>query len=172
MNNLRLPGQYLDQESGLHYNYYRYYDPVSGRYLRADPIGLAGMDPNIYGYVLNNPVNWVDPLGLLSNPLGIPFDLTLPDGSKPLDKERRVWTRMFTNAAVEATKCMTCTATCSLKVIFWAKLEEKTVKTALKQAAKILAKEGIAKAIPVYNVAHEVYVAGKIAKCFVTCIKK
>jgi RHS repeat-associated protein len=65
-NQFRLPGQYFDAETGLHYNWFRYYDPSTGRYLRADPIGLAGMDPNIYGYVLNDPVNAIDPLGLWS----------------------------------------------------------------------------------------------------------
>ncbi len=63
-NNFRFAGQYYDEETGLHYNYHRYYDPNTGRYLTPDPIGLAGMDPNLYGYVLNNPVNFVDPLGL------------------------------------------------------------------------------------------------------------
>jgi RHS repeat-associated protein len=56
-------GQYYDQETGLHYNYHRYYDPSLGRYLRADPIGLDG-GSNPYTYVLNDPVNWFDPDGL------------------------------------------------------------------------------------------------------------
>ncbi len=63
-NNFRFAGQYYDQETGLHYNYHRYYDPNTGRYLTPDPIGLAGMDPNLYGYVLNNPVNFIDPYGM------------------------------------------------------------------------------------------------------------
>ena len=62
--NLRFPGQYFDAESGLHYNWHRYYEPRSGRYITLDPIGLAGGDVNFYRYVLNNPVRWIDPWGL------------------------------------------------------------------------------------------------------------
>jgi RHS repeat-associated protein len=58
-------GQYYDAETGLHYNYFRYYDPSLGRYLRADPIGLAG-GINPYVYVQNNPLNVFDPFGSLS----------------------------------------------------------------------------------------------------------
>jgi len=56
-------GQYYDQETGLHYNYHRYYDPTTGRYLTPDPIGLAG-GINPFTYVGGNPVNLVDPYGL------------------------------------------------------------------------------------------------------------
>ncbi|VAW78008.1 Rhs family protein [hydrothermal vent metagenome] len=94
-NNLRFPGQYYDQETGLHYNMHRYYDPAVGRYLTADRLDVMGrtIDPeftsrgyygegwfqhngkwyydgqtgelnHIYGYVSQNPVNYIDPLGL------------------------------------------------------------------------------------------------------------
>ena len=62
-NNLRFSGQYYDKETGLHYNYHRYYDPSLGRYLRADPIGIDG-GTNFFIYVDNNPSSLIDPLGL------------------------------------------------------------------------------------------------------------
>jgi RHS repeat-associated protein len=60
---LRLPGQRYDKETGLHYNYFRDYDPSIGRYGESDPIGLrAGL--NTYSYVLGNPLSNYDPKGL------------------------------------------------------------------------------------------------------------
>ncbi|WP_336220172.1 RHS repeat-associated core domain-containing protein [Citrobacter amalonaticus] len=59
---LRLPGQWYDEESGLHYNRHRYYDPAKGRYITQDPIGLRG-GVNLYSYV-PNPLQYIDPLGL------------------------------------------------------------------------------------------------------------
>lgn len=82
-NNLRFPGQYYDSETGFHYNFARYYDPMSGRYIATDPIGTeGGLESvgewmikdligikggiNTYAYVESNPVNKIDPRGLYS----------------------------------------------------------------------------------------------------------
>ena len=64
-NPFRFPGQYYDRETGLHYNYFRYYNPGTGRYITPDPIGLAG-GINLFAYAANNSVNWIDPRGLSS----------------------------------------------------------------------------------------------------------
>ncbi len=61
--NLRFAGQYFDAESGLFHNRHRDYDSASGRYVQADPIGLAG-GISLYSYVGANPLGFVDPLGL------------------------------------------------------------------------------------------------------------
>jgi RHS repeat-associated protein len=64
--NLRFPGQYADQESGLFYNYHRYYGPAGGGYTQSDPIGLAAGSLTTYGYAGGNPLVYIDPKGLSS----------------------------------------------------------------------------------------------------------
>ncbi|MBR8512127.1 RHS repeat-associated core domain-containing protein [Burkholderia cenocepacia] len=61
-NPLRFQGQQGDDETGLHYNRHRYYDPSSGRFISKDPISLAG-GINVYQYA-PSPIEWIDPLGL------------------------------------------------------------------------------------------------------------
>jgi len=83
-NPIRFQGQYLDDETGLHYNRHRYYDPDTARYLTQDPIGLAG-GFNLYRYV-GNPVNLIDPVGLsckLPNLAKRPLALPAPTASNP-----------------------------------------------------------------------------------------
>ncbi len=60
---LRFPGQYADNESNIHYNYFRNYDTTIGRYVESDPIGLRG-GMNTYAYVKGNPLKWSDAKGL------------------------------------------------------------------------------------------------------------
>jgi RHS repeat-associated protein len=64
--NLRLPGQYFDEETGLHYNWHRYYSPDLGRYLQPDPITVAvpGWSQPTYAYAFNSPFVFRDPTGL------------------------------------------------------------------------------------------------------------
>jgi len=79
-NNLRFPGQYEDAETGLHYNWHRYYDPSTGRYSTSDSIGLLG-GINEYAYVEGNAIGNFDPRGLASyhllGELGKAFTSTL-----------------------------------------------------------------------------------------------
>ena len=72
-NNQRFPGQYADAESGFSYNYFRDYDPRTGRYVESDPIGLGG-GLNTYIYVVANPLKFIDPNG---------YVLAAPPGAGP-----------------------------------------------------------------------------------------
>ena len=62
----RLQNQNTDRETGLHYNFFRYYEPDAGRFVNQDPIGLFGGD-NLYQFAPNIQA-WVDPLGLATRP--------------------------------------------------------------------------------------------------------
>jgi RHS repeat-associated protein len=79
---LRFPGQYHDPETGLHYNHQRYYDPVTGRYLTPDPLGLAPA-PNPHTYV-PNPCARIDPLGLEGCP-GISSTSSVQENQAAID---------------------------------------------------------------------------------------
>jgi RHS repeat-associated protein len=62
--NLRLPGQYYDSETGWNHNGFRDYAPGLGRYIEPDPLGFAGSGTNLYAYTADNPIDNIDPLGL------------------------------------------------------------------------------------------------------------
>jgi RHS repeat-associated protein len=117
VSNLRFPGQYFDAETGLHYNYFRSYDPALGRYIESDPIGYFG-GSNVYAYGEGNPLIWIDPLGLGTcgtgtsdrfipdNPMGFPFSKCCVEhdecydgdcGQNPSKEEcdRRFWWCLF-----------------------------------------------------------------------------
>ncbi|MEC1180000.1 RHS repeat-associated core domain-containing protein [Metasolibacillus meyeri] len=85
----RYQGQYEDLEIGLYYNRFRYYDPVQGNYTQMDPIGLAGGNPTLYGYVYN-PMMEIDPFGLKKGTgqkyeIGIHEDLIVKGAGTGLD---------------------------------------------------------------------------------------
>ena len=76
-NNQRFPGQYADAETGFNYNYFRDYDPTTGRYIQSDPIGLWG-GLNRYVYGNGDPQGYIDPFGLkayVPDPPVFPNDL-------------------------------------------------------------------------------------------------
>lgn len=82
---LRLPGQILDAETGLHYNRARYYDPKAGQYLSPDPLGTPD-GPNAYAYAAFNPLQFIDPDGLA---------LFAFDGTMNHDRDERYFTNVF-----------------------------------------------------------------------------
>ncbi|SIP73387.1 hypothetical protein XIS1_1910002 [Xenorhabdus innexi] len=86
-------GQWLDQESGLVYNRFRYYSSVAGQYLTPDPIGLAGGE-NPYAYV-ENPTGWVDPLGLAGCSVSLTVNKPKILSTNLSDAERKFLEREF-----------------------------------------------------------------------------
>jgi RHS repeat-associated protein len=81
---LRLAGQYLDKETGLHYNYFRDYSPALGRYGESDPIGLRG-GLNTYAYVRGKPILFSDPLGLFNPVKGAVGTANMAKGAMQLE---------------------------------------------------------------------------------------
>ena len=113
--NLRFPGQYYDAESGLHYNWNRYYDPASGRYVSSDLIGLRG-GTNTFGYVDQSPLVFGDWSGLekcWTLPIRLPFydvQLCKPD---PVVVPPPVTTNPSNNSATKDESCDDDKVSCS-----------------------------------------------------------
>ena len=107
-SHIRFPGQYFDEETVLHYNYYRHYDPTTGRYIESDPIGLLG-GLNPFAYVRSCPSSLTDPSGLYScnddgtvNPKGkpkSPADGAAAWAQDQYDKKNKQYTKAAENAS-------------------------------------------------------------------------
>jgi RHS repeat-associated protein len=125
--NLRFPGQYYDAETGLHYNWNRYYDPKTGRYLSPDPMGVAEhmmlwqaisaeqgyvpLELNPYSYTSANPLRWTDPTGLYTCVYSInSHTMTcLPNNpANPTYGPNSNWVSGNTNKTVNGTTCGDC----------------------------------------------------------------
>ncbi|MGE7989475.1 RHS repeat-associated core domain-containing protein [Pseudomonas sp. NPDC089554] len=110
--NLRFQGQYFDEETHLHYNTFRLYDPAVARFITQDPIGLAGGD-NLYSYA-PNPSGWLDPLGwcvstnvtrgVAGQPLKATARITKSDlkTGTATNQSSRAWARMLGNSDDDA----------------------------------------------------------------------
>ncbi|RLA50747.1 MAG: hypothetical protein DRR42_12260 [Gammaproteobacteria bacterium] len=132
-NDLRFPGQYYDEESGLHYNYFRDYDPSMGRYITSDPIGL-GAGTNTYGYVQQNPLIYIDQLGLFGCRPAPEISLTAQicdsDGGDPYaSRYCPSGDCAAYNPDPELTNCI---RTCVLKSVVIGEVASQTVKTTAK----------------------------------------
>jgi RHS repeat-associated protein len=90
-NNLRFPGQYYDAETGLHYNYYRDYDPTTGKFLQADPIGIQAGSNHLYTYGGNNPIIFIDPFGLAGWPSMLGYGYAVVKGGLALNQAYYDW---------------------------------------------------------------------------------
>ncbi|OSI09241.1 hypothetical protein BWD07_11760 [Neisseria canis] len=77
----RLQNQYFDLETGLHYNFFRYYEPDCGRFINQDPIGLWG-GSNFYQFAFNSQV-WFDPLGLMAQLVRLFVKMLSKQGTRP-----------------------------------------------------------------------------------------
>jgi RHS repeat-associated protein len=111
---LRFQGQYFDEETGLHYNQFRYYDPDCGRFVSQDPIGLFGGN-HAYLYA-PNPSRWVDPLGLTKLPGGCKCCMDAFKGKTGI-YHIEAGGKMYTGQAADLTKRMTDSGHKSLRAL-------------------------------------------------------
>ncbi len=105
--NLRFAGQYFDRETNLHYNYFRDYDPQTGRYIQSDPIGLRG-GINTYAYVDNQATMQVDPLGLMGsrgNPSNHQPGNSLYDRIRHAERSAQDWWRKVNQPITDTRYC-------------------------------------------------------------------
>lgn len=103
-NNIRFQGQYFDEETGLHYNRYRYYSPYVGRFVSKDPIGLDG-GINSYQYAPSS-TQWVDVLGLNKYFIGSMDQMPHKASElKPLTPHSKEWMEAIVAAKTAISLC-------------------------------------------------------------------
>ncbi len=163
-NPLHFPGQYYDAKTRLHYNWNRYYDPETGRYISADPIG-SDEGINLYTYVENDSVNWIDPMGLR---FFLPPYLD-PEVDAFTDAFEDLGRTIITETADAYENCVHCAVKCTLGVAFPSEATGAVIRQILKEGAKDLARAALKKVIPYYNVADLIVTGGMMASCVVDC---
>jgi len=181
--NLRFPGQYFDVETGLNYNYFRDYEPGTGRYVESDPIGLRG-GISTYGYVGDKPLRSIDPRGLSSVDDFVNCMARNATREMPLNcydtlfAEAQGSIEIFRAGCSAVNHGLECFTTCYIKAFFGPDLTEAAengakaaVAKALEEMAKTTMEKRLKDLVPVIlaaDTANDVY--GTI-KCTTTCIK-
>lgn len=165
-NNIRFPGQYADDETGLHYNYFRDYDPTLGRYIESDPIGLIG-GFNTFIYSINNPVIHTDPDGL--SPMSNYFS------SMKFYLYKELPIRKLEARATSASECFICVANCATELaksqVFGVGIDA-MLKRSTKSLADQFVKQGIRMVAKRVDLASTAYDIGKAAACTIDCYEK
>lgn len=171
--NLRFPGQYFDNESGSHYNYFRFYNPHTGRYNESDPIGLIG-GVNTYLYAASNPLVSADPSGLFIRCRG--WGCVFPGGVNIGRAKDELKDRLLTAAGVssERSECETyaeCVVDCLVPVAL-SEFATASAVNAMKEIAKKLADQYAVKAIARVGAWSYPITAYQAASCTWKCVDK
>lgn len=162
-NNIRFPGQYADEETGLHYNYFRDYDPSTGRYVESDPIGMEG-GFNTYSYVAGNPINASDSLGLQAA-------VYFGEMKYYIFKEMGAPIRRIQATAIATMDCIRCEANCLLELALpgLADAAEIALKQGARRAANQAVQAGLKAAASRLNIVVNVFDLGVAATCLINC---